>query len=136
MAGNPNGRIQLVPGMNLPAPGCCSCCGGVGKDCVIWGKFVQFEGAVMLCLDCVGEAATWCPETIDQEKLNALQTVALMDKSLEEFRDGFNTAAKRFRNHLRYVDISLSTESEFVQDEPNVEPTPVKESGRFFKQAG
>ncbi len=134
MAGNPNGRIQLASGHNLPAPGCCSCCGGTGKDCVIWGKFVQFEGAVMLCLECVAEAATWCPEEIDQEKINALQTVALMDKSLEEFRDGFNTAAKRFRNHLRYVDISLSTESLSVENEPDPEPSAVKESGRFFSK--
>lgn len=67
-------KFFLIDKGRLPSPAKCWSCGSVSRDCIDFGVDIGFQGAVLLCVLCVAEAATALPrqQKIDFEK-NALR---------------------------------------------------------------
>ena|SRR5690242_13996554 len=92
-------RFHIIKGGNLPNPGTCWVCGASHKDCVFWGR-KEWEGAVLICLDDLAEAATLLPVVEDTEKTVALQKVAAMNMIVETLKHDTTVALDNFSRSL------------------------------------
>jgi len=73
---------MVVKGNELPLPGKCWCCGACDRDCVHWGYDEDFVGVVMLCVNCVLEAAS---NFRRDEQVDKIANLEAQIKSLLEF---------------------------------------------------
>lgn len=81
------GRFMVVEGNNLPSPGKCWCCGAMDRDCIHWGYDEDFVGVVMLCENCVLEAASHFRVDEQAAKIEALENhIKALVQTLEETR--------------------------------------------------
>lgn len=61
-------RFFIIDKGHLPIPAKCWCCGAIDQDCIDWGADIAYQGAILLCIRCVAEAATLLEPPVDLEK--------------------------------------------------------------------
>jgi len=79
-------RFYLIDKSRLPFPGKCACCGEIDRDCVDFGRTVDWEGATLLCTVCVAEAFSVLDPVVDQEKKDLQAEVVRARETLGELR--------------------------------------------------
>lgn len=79
-------RFYLIDKSRLPFPAKCACCGEIDRDCVDFGRTVDWEGATLLCTICVAEAFSVLDPVVDVEKVNLTLEVATARRVLGDLR--------------------------------------------------
>lgn len=85
-------RFCVIPANRLPLPAKCWCCGSSSRPCVDWGADIAFQGAVLLCITCLAEAATLLETPVDHEKDLLKKQVNTYERVIGEFRAALDSA--------------------------------------------
>ena len=88
-------KFFLIDKGRLPSPAKCWSCGCVDRDCIDFGVDIGFQGAVLLCILCVAEAATVLPRKPDTEKAALRAKVKRAEEILNELRGNLSDVCNR-----------------------------------------
>lgn len=135
-----NGRFK-VHDRPVAAPGCCSVCGSVERPVVDFGTSVDFYGAVVICTDCIREAAeavAYYNGESASEKTQAASPIDYLDaEAINEYVRMASSVTDRLSRILAPLNIpSLVDDEEDAKDDGDVIPEPSSVDDPFPQFSG
>lgn len=135
-----NGRFQFLDRPSV-LPGKCAVCGSVERPVVDFGMQLDFYGAVLLCVDCIKEAASLIAKVEGATPVVSPFIVPPDSGTINEYVRNASAAAERLNTVLEYYgfgvnrfedDTSGESENTGLSSTAEQEPVSIASQGDYL----